>query len=578
MDYLQWLKDNPLTGLPWPGQLAGETHKPGSLLGLGPKAPELVDLIGQLVEGYRQIESSCRKLILASYLDPADREVSQSLKILSDHALVYLTEYAGYFSTLSDSSRGKRAAQALDPASLTVAKRLGDTYNKAWLPLLRQEKEAIEAYRKALDDLSLSQSRPATVKGEARRLLQSMSRDRRKRAYLSLEARMKGDKARLEEGFSQLHESRRSLGQEAGFPSFYDYLLVREGLTDKSRSKIRDFRLLTQKHLVPLVSPILAMQWDRLGIHDPRPWDLMYPANFGLPVLEAEAFPLDDSYIKAIRFLFPDKRPFFESMKKEGRLSLRVTGEPGLEHAYPGFCASDRMAGVMAAYFEEIDRSFLVLSQVSQENLARLLFSETGSLLYDQERARHPHFLFPEAEEEAVRQVIGQSTVFLSQRIWNLFYGKMTRYAREYDLTQLALDLPLYCALDEMEEFLCRARVTNLAVFRHAWNEIADRYGLAGTQAGYPGLVAVEDLWLYSPLLWARPLTGIFRSLAAVSVLGTFPLGRRHQQLEDHFSRLMEGEWTGQAFDRLAQAGYPSPFEEETLQKACFAIVDFLAL
>ena len=578
MDHLQWLKDNPITGLPWPGQLAGEGHKPGSRLGLGPKAPELTDLIGQLVEGYRQIESSCRKLILASYWDPADRQVSQDLMVLSDHALAYMTEYGGYFSALLDSSRGKRSTQALDPLAMTVAKRLGDTYDKALLPFLKQEKETIEAYRKVLDDLSLCQSRPAAVKGEARRLLQSMSRDRRKRAYFSLEARIKGEKKRLEEDFSQLHEARRSLGQEAGFSSFYDYLLVREGLTENSRSQIRNFRLLAQKHLVPLVSPILAMQWERLGIHDPRPWDLMYPANFGLPLLEAEAFPLDDSYIEALRFLCPDKLAIFEAMKKEGRLSLRVTGEPGLEHAYPGFCASDRMAGVMAAYFEEIGCSFLVLSQVSQENLARLLFSETGALLYDQERARHPHFLLPEAEEEAVRQVIGQSTVFLSQRIWNLFYGKMTRYAREYDLTQWAMDLPFYCALDEMEEFLCRARVTNLAVFRHAWNEIAYRYGLAGTQTGYPSLMEVEDLWLYSPLLWARPLTGIYRSLAAVSVLGTFPLGRRHQQLEDHFSRLMEGDWTDQAFDRLAQAGYPSPFEEETVQKACFAIVDFLAL
>ncbi len=154
----------------------------------------------------------------------------------------------------------------------------------------------------------------------------------------------------------------------------------------------------------------------------------------------------------------------------------------------------------------------------------------------------------------------------------------MARYAREYDLTGLALDLPLCCALDEMEEFLSRARVTSLEVFRHAWGEIARRYLLPGSDGALPALIPLEDLWLYSPSLWSQPLTGIFRALAAVAVLGTLPFGRRHQVLETSFAQLLSNEEVTGPLARLADAGYPPPFEEETVLKARFALVDYLGL
>lgn len=578
MDYLHWLKAHPAMDPPSEEALAAEAHQAGARLRLAARTGDLGLLIDHLSQAYGQIESDCQKLILASYYDPTDRQARESFQALSDHALAYLTEYASLFSALSDLSRARRGAQALDPGFLAAAKSVGRTYDKALLPLLKEEKAAIETYMQGLDDMFMSKLSPARVKGEARRLLQSMSRDRRKRAYQSLEDRMLGFKSQLEVAFTRLHEVRRTLGQEGGFSSFYDYALARGGLTEAMRARIKDFRQLVQKHLLTLSPPIMTMQWERLGIQDPRPWDLMYPANFGLPTLDPQAFPLDETYIKALSLIFPDGLALSERMQEEGGLTLGVTGEPGLDSVFSPYCTGAGMSGVLAANFTDLNRSFLVLSQIPQESLGSLLFSETGFLLLDQSDQKTRWPFPPPAERDLVHQLARYSMVFLSQRAWHLFYGSKTPYARQYDLSQLALDIPLYCALDEMEEFLCRARVTNLAVFRHAWNEIANRYGLAGTWSGHPGLVPVEDLWLYSPLLWARPLTGIFQTLAAVSVLATFPLGRRHQALENNFRRLLDLGGQGQPLESLIQAGYPSPFQEETVIKASFAIMDFLAL
>jgi hypothetical protein len=154
----------------------------------------------------------------------------------------------------------------------------------------------------------------------------------------------------------------------------------------------------------------------------------------------------------------------------------------------------------------------------------------------------------------------------------------MTTYAREYVLTELLLRLPLACALDEMEEFLAKARVSDMNVFQHAWREIAKRYRIGGTSEMVPGFFPLDDAWLYSPSLWSLPLSNITDAIALIAVLGVLPLGKQHQDLEHSTLRLLNVREGVEPTDRALEAGYPSPFNEETVRKAVFAIADFLAL
>lgn len=154
----------------------------------------------------------------------------------------------------------------------------------------------------------------------------------------------------------------------------------------------------------------------------------------------------------------------------------------------------------------------------------------------------------------------------------------MTMYAREYGLTELLMRLPLACALDEMEEFLSKARISDMNVFRHAWREIAKRYRIPGTTEISPGFFPLDDAWLYAPGIWSGPLSGIIDAIALVTVLGVLPLGKQHQDLEHSMLRLLNIREGVEPTERLLEAGYPSPFDEETVRKAVFTIADFLAL
>jgi len=126
------------------------------------------------------------------------------------------------------------------------------------------------------------------------------------------------------------------------------------------------------------------------------------------------------------------------------------------------------------------NESYLLMDGIPQENAVNLFFYETGCLLFDQSQYSKGEYALPNANSSLSRKIAGHSLSFLSQRTWGNFYGPMTTYAREYVLTELLLRLPLACALDEMEEFLAKARVSDMNVFQHAWREIAKRYRIGG--------------------------------------------------------------------------------------------------
>lgn len=573
-----WLNDDSALDLPDHDAIMARAKKALAQFRFTFNEEEIVALIEAVTDEYRRIEQRYKKMSLRAFFEPGSRPIKEAYDQLCDDRLLYRAAFSEFFKSVSESQRGRRALSLLSETLPHNVLRLARTVNMELLPLLREQREYEASFQALLEELSLSGTRPATVKGEVRHLLQSPSRDHRMRAYLSLSGRMAAQRQEAEAQFLALHELRRNIGQKAGFSTYHDYVVAKNGLLEKDRADIHKFRHLIEKHMVPLAAPIRQAQWERIKINDPAPWDALYMAIPGVPTLFEEAFPLEDTYLEALNYIFHSKLPFFDAMRRDGALSFHVTGAEGHLNSHQNICTHDAMAGVNSAYFPEIEQSFLLLSSVPQEWLCRILFSETGALLVDQSSDRYECWSKEAADRDLLRQYARHAMVILSQRAWGMFYGHMTRYAREYALVEWALELPLYCALDEMEEFICRARVSNLAVFRHAWSEIAARYSLEGSAPNNPGLMPVDDLWLFSPLWWTKPLMGINQALAKIAVLGSLPFGRYHQRLEEYFTRLLTHEGNETVLRRIEGAGFPSPFDEETVQKAAFSIVDFLGL
>ncbi|MGI6157934.1 MAG: hypothetical protein ACOYH4_05630, partial [Saccharofermentanales bacterium] len=409
-------------------------------------------------------------------------------------------------------------------------------------------------------------------------LLTSSSHTRRARAHRSMCEQIERMSGAMASDMLELHTLRRALAEQAGLPTFYAYATRRAGQSDRFRAEMSTFRELVAHHITPLVAPIRAMQWERMGIAHPEPWDVLRLAPFGLPMLAERALPLDETYLDALRFIFTSPVEMFEAMRDSDTLVLRpapADRDVSVVEAPPAVFSADT---VVSVYAEAIDRTFLLMFNVPEDLFVHRLFYETGGLLFDRATAMR-HAMTPVLPTERLaRRVAADAMAVLSRRSWGAFYGGMADYARESEMTRWALRLPVLAALDEMEEFLARARVSNDVIFRHAWEEIAERYALPGTRDDRPSLLPLDRLWQLAPAMWRAPLSGILHALSMVTVLGTLPMGRHYQRLETCLTRLLNGTPGLDPIERLEEAGFPSPFEEATVEKAAFSLAYALGL
>ncbi len=573
-----WVVEKPLPSLPDRDEAAKVAKTARRQFRFAVTDDDLNVVLRDIDDYILAMESGEEELRIRSFYLPHDPSIGDLFREYGNAKLLALAELADLMATMSRSSKGKRLEAFVNTSYLNDADRFASTFTKNLVAHLTLEKELIGSQMKRLRDVSLSDERFGMIGGEVRLHFQSASRDRRARAYNSLISHLNKNKTEMIGQFLELHMLRRMISEKAGYKNFYEYVTRRAGLTDTFRSQVHLFRLFIQEYVSPLILHVHQLQWRRLSIEVPEPWDLMFPAEFGVPVLSRQAFPLGDSFVDACRYVCEAQAPVFQGMLD--RNALRVSALPSANDDGDTSFFSAHISGTrwLRSHNRRNNESYLLMEAIPQEIAAHLFFYETGCLLFEQSQRSTGEYTLPNANLLLSQRIAGHSLSFLSQRAWGNFYGPMTMYAREYALSEMLLQLPLACALDEMEEFLAKARVSDMNVFQHAWREIAKRYRIGGISEMIPGFFPLDEAWLYSPTLWSDPLSNITDAIALIMVLGVHPLGKRHQDLEHSMLRLLNVKEGVEPTDRALEAGYPSPFSEETIRKSVFTIADFLAL
>lgn len=503
---------------------------------------------------------------------------------------------SAFFSQWLVSTRSREQVELLGESGVRAARRLSRCYAPALSSHLTQETELVSQQIRSFYALSLSTVLPAFPSGEVRLLLQSDSRERRERAWSTLVTRFEARRDEMASRFAALHALRRSIAETAGYQHYGEYAVRRYRQTDAFRSYMPAFRDAVRRHITPLITPINTLHQKRLELEVMEPWDFLYPANFGSPRLHMEEESLENTWLSIMRHLLSTRVPRFEKMARDGMIKLNVL------NADRSPVAHSEAPSVVVAPIVDPSNFFLALTNIPQEYFAHTLFYMSGALMLDPYPVdsvsselfsvlNHALYQKDSASAESstrtsvsipstslTASVAGYSFSFLSQRAWRLFYGPMAEYAQQYLVTNFAFELLFLTALDEMDDYLTTSPVSDAAVFEQAWSEIAHRYALPGIFGEVSSLLPIHDLWLLAPAFLNGPLTGIVRALALVAVLGTLPFGRNHIHLEGYYVRLLKAREGSSPLARLIRAGYPSPFKEETIQKAAFAIADFLAL
>jgi hypothetical protein len=317
---------------------------------------------------FQKLESGEDEIRVRSFHLPYDQLLCVHYSEYGKAKLVANAELAELLATIARSSKGKRLEAFVNSSYLIDADRFASTSSKNLVAHLILERELVDSQIKRLRDVSLSTKHYGMIGGEVRLHFQSASRDRRARAYNSLISQLNKEKTEMLGQFLELHMLRRKICEKAGYKSFYEFATRRSGQTSTFRSNVHVFRLLVQEYVAPLVSHVHQLQWRRLGIEDPEPWDLMYPAEFGVPVLSRQAFPLEKTFIDASRYVCKAQVPEFEKMLDQGDLRTSVLSNSNDDSESSFFAAHSSGTRWLRAHDPGKNESYLLMDGIPQEN------------------------------------------------------------------------------------------------------------------------------------------------------------------------------------------------------------------
>ncbi len=143
------------------------------------------------------------------------------------------------------------------------------------IELEKRDAELAQQYQKLIGTMTVSY-------GGEERTLQQMSRfyeetDRRVRKgawELSEERRLKEIES-VNRIYDELVKNRQTVAENAGFGNFRDYAFRKQGRFDYSPEDCYHFHEAVEKYIVPLSREMDRERWEKLGVEDLRPWDLV---------------------------------------------------------------------------------------------------------------------------------------------------------------------------------------------------------------------------------------------------------------------------------------------------------------
>lgn len=523
-----------------------------------------------------------RKRMLKEALLRSDSEANKpSLQEVFSVSLHVQVELSELFSRYSDPKRKLELIDLGGEAYQAEAERLAICYQPHLLKLLEEEDAIVQEQLQLFNKYDLSTRGFATPMGGLRYDLQNPSRSLRHSAYDRYREGLQKERQLMLERFTDLHKIRRELADKAGFRTFEEYQIRRLGVSDLLHDAIPTYHKQLRRHLLPLAAAIRSQHAERLDITNLRPWDYYFLSNYGTPELDETAYPLSECYISCLEEIIEKQVEYFVEMNATGDLYL----EPA-----PGANENDQRerrrkraefpdySETMHLFMPDSQKTVLVLKNIPQELIVDRLFNMTGKVLLDlSETLRNPLYL-PRLPAHYERDLASSSLALISYASWDKFYGSKADYAREWILSHYTMELPVLSALDQMERELARSSESDLNVFARRWQLIMKDYAVDDNYAQIFSFAPDKEAYLYSPELWSKPLSSVYRGVSLIQTLAAFPFRRYNHTLEENLLRFLNLENRKNPLARALSAGYLSPFTNGTFRKASFLLADKLGL
>jgi oligoendopeptidase F len=389
-------------------------------------------------------------------------------------------------------------------------------FREANVPLEKEDAQLVEKYQGVMGAMTIQFKGQERTLQQMFKFLEETDRGLREEAWKLSVNRLLQDSGRLDEIYDGMVRLRDSMGRNAGFESYRDYIFRHKNRFDYTPDDCVKFHDAVEKYFVPLSREVDEERRRKLGLGELMPWDMGVDPD-GKPPLAP--FRTTDELVAGCAKVFEKVDPqFFRYFGRMTELELRdLESRKGKA---PGGFQDD---------LTEVRLPFIFMNAAMRDGDVRTLLHESGHSFHAflMRDAKLPCYYSGQNLPAEFVEVASTSMELVGgEHIEGVFYGpEEARRSNREEVVQMIKLFPWIASIDAFQHWVYTHAGHTSEERADAWIRILKRFKGLESYEGFEG--AQRKRWQRQLHLFQFPFYYIEYGIATLGALGIWFRYRR---------------------------------------------------
>lgn len=390
----------------------------------------------------------------------------------------------------------------------------------------------------------------------------SLDRDIRRRSSKAVAKWFEKNELELAKIYSELVTLRDSMAKKLGFKNFIPLAYARMGRTDYDANDVAGYRAQVYRAVVPLSKKLVKRQAARIGIPNPKFYDLSLNFTSGNPTPKGDKNYLVAAAQNMYHDMGEDIGSFFDKMVELNMLDLE---------ARPG-----KQGGGYMTYFPKYQMPFVFSNFNGTAGDVDVLTHEIGHAFqgYSSRKIKIPEYREPTMEEAEIHSM--SMEFFAWPWMEKFFKEDKDKYLYSHLVGAINF-LPYGVTVDEFQHYVYENPTHTHEQRCATWREIEKKYTPYKKYAGFP-IYEKGTRWMRQGHIYSSPFYYIDYTLAQVVAFQFLTMMEEDRQLA--WSRYVKLCKLGGSYpftQLLKKAKLKNPFKQGTIARTVKKMEPILA-
>ncbi len=465
-----------------------------------------------------------------------------------------------FLKKLLDSAHRKALEKELGLLLFEKAELAQKTFSPEIIEELQQENKLSTEYSKLLAGAKIKFQDGTYNLSQMRPFMQDIDRETRHQAQLAVSSFFEENEEQLDRIYDDMVKLRHQMAKKLGYDNFVQLGYDRFGRTDYNHKDVKGYRDQIYESVVPLVEELTARKAKRLGISEPKSYDLALSFLNGNPTPKGDSTWQVNHAKEMYHEMSKETDEFFNFMLDHNLLELDA--KPG--KAGGGYCT----------YIPDYKAPFIFANFTGTSGDVDVLTHEAGHAFQVYSSRNHiPEYRWPTMEAAEIHSM---SMEFLAWPWIHKFFEEDTEKYKFNHLAGAISFLPYGVLVDEFQHGIYENPDLTKTERKALWRKIEKKY-LPFKDYGDDAFMDKGTYWYRQGHIFAAPFYYIDYTLAQVCAFQFWIKSQEnHQKAFNQYLALCKLGGSKSFVDLIESAKLQNPFKAGVVKEIITPIKAYL--